>query len=251
MTVYIKEDSMLKFQPCPNNPKDFPAYYEKKVHAFLQKFNMHHLLDNGTVTTDDTNCEVSAKLASTLMLSFKTKHIKWFMGSKSAEYKDCGIKMWQYLCAKVLDEDDEDKLYDKLHHPKMKSDESPLDYQLNIEQALQATKAKKLNINEHQVLRATGIGLDPNRYQTIMVVSYAIDGKTYDSLDQMVDVLDKFDKNPHIKTSCKASSKVMPNTVTKTKTPSATTPSPTVTTSNTTPKPTTKMLDNIRKITKK
>jgi hypothetical protein len=130
-TVYLKVDSMLKLQPCPEDPKDFPAY-EKKVRASLRKFNMHHLLDDGTVTTDD-NCDVSVKLASALMLSFKTKHIKWFMG----EYEDHDIKMWQYLRAKVLDEDDKDELYNnKLLHPKMKSDESPLDYQLTIEQAL-------------------------------------------------------------------------------------------------------------------
>jgi hypothetical protein len=109
-TVYLKEDSTLKLQPCPEDPKDFPAY-EKKVRASLRKFNMHHLLDDGTVTTED-NRDVSAKLASALMLSFKTKHIKWFMGSKSTEYEDRGIEMWQYLRAKVLDEDDEDEIYD-------------------------------------------------------------------------------------------------------------------------------------------
>jgi uncharacterized protein (DUF1330 family) len=108
---------MLKLPTCPEDPKDFPAY-EKKVRASLQKFNMHHLLDDGTVTTED-NCEASAKIASALMLSFKTKHIKWFMGSKSTEYEDRGIEMWQHLRAKILDEDDEDDIYDKLLKPKV------------------------------------------------------------------------------------------------------------------------------------
>jgi hypothetical protein len=51
MTVYLKEDSTLKPPTCPEDPKDFPAY-EKKVRASLQKINMHHLLDDGTMTTE-------------------------------------------------------------------------------------------------------------------------------------------------------------------------------------------------------
>jgi hypothetical protein len=76
------------------------------------------------------------KIASVLMLLFKTKHIKWFMGSKATEYKDRGIEMWQHLRAKILDKDDEDEIYDKLLKPKMSAMDLPLDYQLTIEQAL-------------------------------------------------------------------------------------------------------------------
>jgi hypothetical protein len=47
MAVYVKEDNTLKLQSCPDDPKDFLAY-EKKVRASLHKFNMHHLLDDGT-----------------------------------------------------------------------------------------------------------------------------------------------------------------------------------------------------------
>jgi hypothetical protein len=235
----------LKLQTCPEDPKDFPAY-EKKVHASLWKFNMHHLLDDGTMTTAD-NHDVSTKLASALMLLFKTKHIIWFMGSKSTEYKDRGIEMWQYLYAKILDKDDEDEIYDKLLKPKMTADESPLDYQLTIEQALRAAKAKKLHINECQVLRAAGIGLDPARYQAVMDTYTVGEGKTFESLDQLVEVLDKFDKNPHFKASRKASP-VTPSMVPKTlTTPAAPTPDPTTPA----PAPTVKMLDNIRKVTKK
>jgi hypothetical protein len=86
-TVYLKEDSTLKLPTCPEDPKDFPAY-EKKVRASLPKLNMHHLLDNGTMTTE-ANCEFSAKIASALMLSFKTKHIKWFMGTSEYAKTPC------------------------------------------------------------------------------------------------------------------------------------------------------------------
>jgi hypothetical protein len=49
------------------------------------------------------------------------------MGSKSTEYEDHGIEMWQYLHAKILDKDDEDEIYDKLLKPKMTANKSLLD----------------------------------------------------------------------------------------------------------------------------
>ena len=72
--------------------------------------------------------------------------------------------MWQYLCTKFLDQDDEDKIYDRLLHPKMTTDKTPLDYKLSIEQALRAANAKNLHVSLCQVIKAAGNGLDPNRY---------------------------------------------------------------------------------------
>ena len=116
-SIYIKEDNALKLPTCPKDPKDFPMY-EMKIRASLCKFNMHHLLDDNA-TTNEANQDISAKLVSGLLLSFKNKHIKWFMESDSKQYQEHGIKMWQHLCAKFLDQDDEDEIYDRLLHPKI------------------------------------------------------------------------------------------------------------------------------------
>ena len=172
-----------------------------KIRASLQKFNMHHLLDDDAMTTTKTNREISAKLASALMLLFKNKHIKWFMGSDSKQYKECSITMWQHQCTKFLDHDDEDEIYERLLCPKMATDETPLlDYKLSIDQALRAANAKNLHVSLCQVIKAAGNGLDPNRYQAIMDM-YAIKNKTFDSLDTMVNILKKFNKNSYVKAS--------------------------------------------------
>ena len=84
--IYIKEDNALKLPTCPKDPKDFPTY-EMKVRASLHKFNIHHLLDD-YATTNDANKDISAKLASALLLSYKNKHIKWFMGSDLKQYEE-------------------------------------------------------------------------------------------------------------------------------------------------------------------
>ena len=54
---------------------------------------------------------------------------------------------------------------------------------------------QRIFINLHQVIKAAGNGLvDPNRYKAIMDL-YAIENKTIDSLDTMVDILEKYNKN--------------------------------------------------------
>jgi hypothetical protein len=149
-TVYVKEDKTLKLQACPADPKDFPAC-EKKVRPALRKFNMHHLLDDDTIATEE-NHKASAKLGTFLLLSFNKEHMKWFMGTEGKQYEECGSEMWQCLCAKILDEEDKDELYDRLLHPQMGTDKSPLDYKLELEQVLCAAMVKKLHINIHQVI---------------------------------------------------------------------------------------------------
>jgi hypothetical protein len=74
-----------------------------------------------------------------------------------------------------------------------------------------------------------------------------VEGKTFESLDQLVEILGKFNKNPHIKASWKASP-VTPSMALKTKTtPVAPTQAPTTPA----PAPTVKMLNDICKVTKK
>ena len=150
--------------------------------------------------------KTSQPSSHSVMLLFKNKHIKWFMGSDSKQYEEHGMKMWQHLCAKFLDQDDEDKVYDRLLCPKMTTDETPLDNKLIIKQALRAANAKNLHISLCQVIKAAGNGLDPNRYQAIMD-SYTTENKTFTSLDMMVDILEKYHKTSHVKASCKAQSK--------------------------------------------
>jgi predicted HTH transcriptional regulator len=247
--MYVKEEKTLKLQACPANPKDFPVY-EKKVRAALQKIDMHHLLDHN-VTTTEANHDASAKLASALLLSFSKEHMKWFMGAEGEQYEERGIEMWQYLRAKILDEEDEDELYDRLLHPKMGTDESPLDYKLKLEQALHAAKAKQLHINIHQVICAASNGLDLTHYQPLLD-SYTVKNKMFESLDTMVTILEKFDKHPHVKASRKA--KTDDN---KSKTLSPVTLAPNVTPTGTTLSPTPAppeiiwMIEDIRKIHKK
>ena len=231
-SIYIKEDNALKLPTCPEDAKDFPTY-KMKVRASLCKFNMHHLLDDH-ITTNEANKDISAKLASALLLSFKNKHIKWFMGSDSKQYKERGIKMWQHLRYKFLDQVNEDEIYNRLLCPKMSPDESPLDYKITIDQAIHAAHAKNLPVSLRQVIKAAGHGLNPNRYKAIMD-SYAVENKTFDSLDMMVDILEQYDKNTHVKASRKAQSTVKsptnntkssPNTTTNSATPSSV-PTPT------------------------
>ena len=129
--------------------------------------------------------------------------------------------MWQHLHAKILDKDDKDELYNRLLHPKMNADETPLEYKLSIEQALRAAKTKKLHISLCQGIRVVGNGVDPHRCQAIMD-SYAIENKTFESLDKELKILEKFDKNFHVKASRKAQTKPKPtNNISKASTNAA------------------------------
>ena len=106
--------------------------------------------------------------------------------------------MWQHICTKFLDQDDEDEIYNRLLHPKMTTDKTPLDYKCSIKQDLRAANTKNIHVSQHQVIKAAGNGLNPNRYQAIMDL-YAIENKTFDSLDMIVEILEKYDKNSHVK----------------------------------------------------
>ena len=168
-----------------------------KIRASLCKFNMHHLLDDNATTNEPTK----TSWPSLHLLSYSHSEINTSNGSWEAipsNTKNVVLK-----CGSIYDED---IIYDRLLCPKMSPDETSLDYNLTIEQAIRAAHAKNLPVSLHQVIRAVGNGVDPNRYKAIMNL-YAVENKTFESLDKMVDILEKYNKNSHVKASPKAQSK--------------------------------------------